>query len=80
MTHPMNHWSLFRQSWSILWRNPALWLFGLFAALSSGPNFYNPGLGNLRRVNPLRETAEAFRYLEEEHARGKVVITVDQNN
>ena len=28
---------------------------------------------------PLRETAEAFRYLEEGHARGKVVITVDQN-
>ncbi len=29
---------------------------------------------------PLRETAEALRYLEEGHARGKVVITVEQNN
>jgi NADPH:quinone reductase-like Zn-dependent oxidoreductase len=27
---------------------------------------------------PLRETAEAFRYLEEGHAKGKIVITVDQ--
>jgi NADPH:quinone reductase-like Zn-dependent oxidoreductase len=29
---------------------------------------------------PLSETTEAFRYFEEEHARGKVVITVEQNN
>jgi len=28
----------------------------------------------------LSETPEALRYLDEEHARGKVVITVDQNN
>ena len=28
----------------------------------------------------LRETAEAIRYLEAKHARGKVVITVDQNH
>jgi NADPH:quinone reductase-like Zn-dependent oxidoreductase len=28
------------------------------------------------RTYPLSETPEAFRYLEEEHARGKVVITV----
>jgi NADPH:quinone reductase-like Zn-dependent oxidoreductase len=32
------------------------------------------------RRYPLRETAEAIRYLEEGHAQGKVVITVDQNN
>jgi NADPH:quinone reductase-like Zn-dependent oxidoreductase len=32
------------------------------------------------RLYPLRETAEALRYLEAGHARGKVVITVDQNN
>jgi NADPH:quinone reductase-like Zn-dependent oxidoreductase len=32
------------------------------------------------RRYPLSETAEAVRYLEEGHARGKVVITVDQNN
>ena len=28
----------------------------------------------------LREVPEAIRYLEEGHARGKVVITVDQNH
>jgi NADPH:quinone reductase-like Zn-dependent oxidoreductase len=28
----------------------------------------------------LREVPEAIRYLEEGHARGKVVITVDHNN
>jgi NADPH:quinone reductase-like Zn-dependent oxidoreductase len=32
------------------------------------------------RRYPLRETAEAIRYLEEGHARGKVVITVHQND
>jgi NADPH:quinone reductase-like Zn-dependent oxidoreductase len=32
------------------------------------------------RRYPLGETAEALRYLEEGHARGKVVITVDQNH
>jgi NADPH:quinone reductase-like Zn-dependent oxidoreductase len=32
------------------------------------------------RPYPLRETAEAIRYLEEGHARGKVVITVDQSS
>jgi NADPH:quinone reductase-like Zn-dependent oxidoreductase len=31
----------------------------------------------VERCYPLSETAEAVRYLEEEHARGKVVITVD---
>jgi NADPH:quinone reductase-like Zn-dependent oxidoreductase len=30
------------------------------------------------RIYPLRETPEAFRYLEKEHARGKVVITVTE--
>ena len=32
------------------------------------------------RRYPLRETAEAIQYLEEGHAQGKVVITVDQNH
>ncbi len=32
----MNHWNLFKQSWRIFWRNPALWLFGLLAALGGG--------------------------------------------
>jgi NADPH:quinone reductase-like Zn-dependent oxidoreductase len=31
------------------------------------------------RRYPLSETAEALRYLEEGHARGKVVITVEHN-
>jgi len=32
------------------------------------------------RTYPLSETPDAFRYLEEDHARGKVVITVEHNN
>jgi NADPH:quinone reductase-like Zn-dependent oxidoreductase len=32
------------------------------------------------RCYPLSETAEAIRYLVEEHARGKVIITVEHNN
>ena len=34
----------------------------------------------IERRYPLRETAEAIRYLEAGHARGKVVITVAQND
>ena len=34
----------------------------------------------IERRYPLRETAEALRYLEEGHARGKVVITVEQSD
>jgi|GEM_PF-1963061 len=38
----MNHWNLFKQSWRIFWRNPALWVFGLLAALGGGYNLrYN---------------------------------------
>jgi NADPH:quinone reductase-like Zn-dependent oxidoreductase len=32
------------------------------------------------RTYPLSETPEAFRYLEEDHARGKVVITLEHKN
>ena len=32
------------------------------------------------RRYPLNEVAEAIRYLEEGHARGKVVITVEHNS
>ena len=32
------------------------------------------------KTYPLSDTPEAFRYLDEEHARGKVVITVGHNN
>ena len=32
------------------------------------------------RCYPLSEVPEAFRYLEEGHARGKVVITMEHNN
>jgi NADPH:quinone reductase-like Zn-dependent oxidoreductase len=32
------------------------------------------------RTYPLSDTSEAFRYLEESHARGKVVITVEHND
>jgi NADPH:quinone reductase-like Zn-dependent oxidoreductase len=32
------------------------------------------------RTYKLSETAEAMRYFEEGHARGKVVITVEQDN
>ncbi len=35
----MNHWGLFKQSWSILWRHKALWVFGLLVALGGGFNF-----------------------------------------
>jgi len=34
----------------------------------------------IERRYPLREVPEAIRYLEEGHARGKVVITIEQNN
>jgi hypothetical protein len=54
----MNHWNLFKESWRIFWRNPALWLFGLLAALGGGlnlrynfnfnfsPNNFDPNLFN----------------------------------
>ena len=32
------------------------------------------------KTYPLSETPEAFRYLGEGHARGKIIITVEHNN
>jgi NADPH:quinone reductase-like Zn-dependent oxidoreductase len=32
------------------------------------------------RIFPLSETADAFRYIEETHAQGKVVIAVREEN
>jgi NADPH:quinone reductase-like Zn-dependent oxidoreductase len=32
------------------------------------------------RSYPLSEIAEAFRYIEDKHAQGKVVITMERNN
>jgi NADPH:quinone reductase-like Zn-dependent oxidoreductase len=34
----------------------------------------------IERCYPLRETADAFRYLEEGYAQGKVVITMNQTS
>jgi NADPH:quinone reductase-like Zn-dependent oxidoreductase len=31
-------------------------------------------------VHPFRETSEAFRHLTDGHARGKIVVTMDQNH
>jgi hypothetical protein len=45
----MNHWNLFKESWRIFWRNPALWVFGLLAALGGGTNLrynFNFDFGN----------------------------------
>ncbi|MGD9091825.1 MAG: zinc-binding dehydrogenase, partial [Anaerolineales bacterium] len=32
------------------------------------------------RIYPLSETSEAFRYLDEKHSQGKVVITMERND
>jgi hypothetical protein len=50
----MSHWNLFKESWRIFWRNPALWVFGLLAALSGGFNLrynFNFDFGN-RNFDP----------------------------
>ena len=48
----MNHWGLFKQSWSMVWRNGALWVFGLLAALGGGFNF-NWNVGQARPMTEL---------------------------
>jgi hypothetical protein len=39
-----------------------------------------PPYGVIDRRYPLSEVPEALRYLEDGHAKGKLVITVDHNN
>ncbi len=49
----MNHWNLFKESWRIFWRHPALWLFGLLAALGGGFNLrYNFNFNFNPNFNP----------------------------
>ncbi|MGH2592200.1 MAG: hypothetical protein ACRDGG_01665 [Anaerolineae bacterium] len=48
----MNHWALFRRSWSILWQNKTLWVFGLLAALGGGFSF-NLRVGEVRPMTDL---------------------------
>ncbi len=49
----MNHWNLFKESWRIFWRNPALWIFGLLAALGGGFNLrYNFNFNFNPNFNP----------------------------
>ena len=49
----MNYWALFRQSWSILWRNRTLWVFGLLATLGGGGLSYRFNLADVRPVAEL---------------------------
>src|SRR5512136_1249992 len=50
----MNHWNLFKQAWRMFWRTPALWVFGLLAALGGGFNLrYNFNFDfNANNFNP----------------------------
>jgi hypothetical protein len=57
----MNHWNLFKESWRIFWRNPALWVFGLLAALGGGANLrynFNFNFGTSPNFDP--EMLERF--------------------
>ena len=49
----MNHWGLFKRSWSILWRNKTLWVFGLLAALGGGGLNFNFRVGEVRPMTDL---------------------------
>jgi hypothetical protein len=49
----MNHWALFKQSWSILWRHKTLWVFGLLAALGGGGFNFNWNVGQMRPIAEL---------------------------
>ncbi len=52
----MNHWNLFKESWRIFWRNPALWLFGLLAAIGGGVGWNygtNFDVGSYRNLQSL---------------------------
>lgn len=76
-----------RQIFQALLLGPLLSRRGKVAAVTARPNSDDLSVvgellqaGKVRpvidRCYPLTEAAEAFRYLEKEHARGKVVITV----
>ena len=54
------HVYLFKRSWSILWRNKTLWVFGLLAALSGGGLNLNFNLGDVRPVTDLPPGARAL--------------------
>ena len=62
----MNHWNLFKQAWRIFWRNPALWVFGLLAALGGGfswnysTNFDVSSYRNLQSMPTMPFEARAF--------------------
>jgi hypothetical protein len=49
----MNHWGLFKQSFSILWQNRSLWVFGLLAALGGGGLNFRFGAGEVRPLTDL---------------------------
>lgn len=60
----MNHWNLFKESWRIFWRNSALWVFGLLAALSGGFNLrYNFNFDFSPNMRQLSTTPIEFRAL-----------------
>ena len=56
----MNHWSLFKQSWTILWRYKSLWVFGLLAALGGGGINFNWNVGQVRPIADLPLGARAL--------------------
>ena len=71
----MNHWNLFKESWRIFWRNPALWVFGLLAALGGGTNLrynFNFDFGN-NNFDP--EFLQRFGASRTTHARDAVRVS-----
>ncbi len=57
----MNHWNLFKQAWRFFWRNPALWVFGLLAALGGGYSWnYSMNFGDMRAFGAMPFEARAI--------------------